>query len=193
MRLKGIASPASEANVWEPAIIAMLGPAGAGKSTWINRHAAHLQAVSLDAGRAIFSPYRCICDQDPLVTAAAVELAVATARNVLHTGRSVVWDATNADPAARALITLLAAECSARSVAVVLLPPLDVVQERNAARPAGHHLCGFARRVPSCVVAAMHGEITAAVPTLAATWDEVVVADDADYRMCAEVDREVGL
>lgn len=193
MRLKGITSPCSEANVREPAIIAMLGPAGAGKSTWITRHAAYLQSVSLDAGRAIFSPYRCVCDQAPLVTAAAVEFAVATARNVLHTGQSVVWDATNADPAARALITVLAAEHSARSIAVVLLPPLDVVQGRNATRSAERHLCGFTRRVPSHVVAAMHGEIKAAVPTLAATWDEVVVADYADHRTCAEEDREVRL
>jgi len=165
-----------------PAIVAMVGPAGAGKSTWIERHAPGVEVVSLDAGRAALSPHRCVCDQDPYVTAQAVELAVATATSAVRAGRPVLWDATNADGAARSLVTLLAAELAVRSVAVVLLPPLEVVLARNEARSERRHVCGFGRRVPVEVITAMHREITAAAPTLSSAWDEVVVADWQDVR-----------
>ncbi|WP_285647115.1 AAA family ATPase [Lentzea sp. NBRC 102530] len=164
-----------------PAIVAMIGPAGAGKSTWIARNAPGVEVVSLDVGRAALSSHRCVCDQDPLVTALAVELAVATATSAARAGRSVVWDATNADAAARSLVTVLAAELAVRSVAVVLLPPLEVVLARNEAR-AARHVCGFGRRVPVEVIEEMHREITAAAPTLSSDWDEVVLADWQDVR-----------
>lgn len=160
-----------------PEIVAMVGPAGAGKSTWIARNLRGLPVVSLDVNRAVLSPYRCTCDQDPVVTAAAVELAVVAAAGLLRIGRSVAWDATNAEPAARALITLLAAEHDARSVAVVHLPPLDEVHARNGTRSSIRHVCGFGRRVPAELVTAMHAAITTCLPTLSATWDEVVLAD----------------
>jgi predicted kinase len=165
-----------------PAIMAMVGPAGAGKSTWIERHAPGVEVVSLDAGRAALSPHRCVCDQDPRVTAHAVALAVATATSAVRAGRPVLWDATNADGAARSLVTLLAAELAVRSVAVVLLPPLEVVLARNEARSARRHVCGFSRRVPVEVITAMHSEITSAAPALSSAWDEVVVADWQDVR-----------
>jgi predicted kinase len=161
-----------------PVLVAMVGPAGAGKSRWIERHVPeNLARVSLDVGRGVVSPFGCACDQDPMVTALAVELAVTTAAGELGAGRSVVWDATNAEHSARALLTLLAVEHGARSAAVVLLPPLEVVHRRNATRSDEVHVCGFSRRVPAAVVAAMHAEISAAVPMLGSSWDDVLVVE----------------
>lgn len=154
-----------------PALLAVVGPPGAGKTTWIRRHVRDAVVVSLDACRERVSPHGCPCDQ--AATAAAVRLACELAGAGLRAGGLVVWDATNCTPSDRDTGLGLCAEHDARSVAVVLCPPLEVCLARNAVRDATAHTCGYARRVPAATVAATHAALQADLAGLAARWDTV--------------------
>ncbi|MGW4528365.1 AAA family ATPase [Amycolatopsis sp. NPDC004378] len=161
-----------------PVLLAMVGPAGAGKSTWRLRNVPSLPMVSIDTCRKVVSPYHDEADQAPETTARAVELAFGLAGALLSTNRSMVWDATNCEAGARKLLLELAAEHDAVAVAVVILPPLAICLEQNAPRNAIPGACGFARRVPDAVIDAMHSELVADFPALPDEgWDSIVVAD----------------
>lgn len=158
-------------NVRLPALLALVGPPGAGKTTWIRRHVRRAVLVSLDACRARVSPHGCPCDQ--AATAQAVELACDLARIELRAGRLVVWDATNCAASHRDSVLGLCAAHDAHSVAVVMCPPLQVCLARNGIRDATVHTCGYARRVPDATVAAMHTALREDLAELAARWDAV--------------------
>ncbi|GAA1986579.1 AAA family ATPase [Amycolatopsis minnesotensis] len=147
-------------------LIATIGPCGAGKTTWRHRHApAGAEVVSLDEIRAELSP--CGCSSDQAVNAAAVEIGTARTRAVLASGGTVVWDTTGYLARFRTHMLGLAAEYHARTVGLVVLPPLLTVLARNGRRdPTVCPRCGFARRVPEHRVWAMHRAITDAVPRL---------------------------
>ena len=146
-------------------LIATIGPPGAGKTTWRHTHAEPgMTVVSLDDDRRALSWCGCSSNQD--TTALAVAAGLVAAHTALARGGTVLWDATNAEPAARRLLLALGAEHHAHTTAVVLLPPLDVVLAGNGRRDSTPCLCGWARRVPDPVVRAMHAAITADLPQL---------------------------
>ncbi|MFF0146001.1 putative kinase [Amycolatopsis sulphurea] len=149
-----------------PTLIATIGPAGAGKTTWRHRHVPPgATVVSLDETRARLAPCGCSANQD--VNAAAVEHGFAATAAVLAAGGTVVWDVTSYLRRFRTRLLDLAAEAGARTEAVVLLPPLATVLARNGRRdntPCPD--CGYARRVPEARVREMHHAVTAALPGL---------------------------
>ncbi len=149
-----------------PTLMATIGPAGAGKTTWRTRHTPPgATVVSLDERRAALSA--CGCSGDPSVNAAAVEQGTAVARAVLAAGGTVVWDATSYLPRFRTHLLDLAADYDAATVGLVVLPPLLTVLARNARRDARVcAVCGTARRVPDPTVWAMHAAVNAALPHL---------------------------
>ncbi|WP_037321482.1 AAA family ATPase [Amycolatopsis orientalis] len=147
-------------------LYATIGPAGAGKTTWRRRHApTGAVVVSLDENRAALSP--CGCSANQAVNAVAVERGIATTRSVLAAGGTVVWDVTSYLRRFRERLIGLASEYRARTVGLVILPPLPTVLARNARRDNTRcRVCGYARRVPEQTVRAMHDAITAALPHL---------------------------
>jgi predicted kinase len=135
-------------------LIATIGPPGAGKSTWCRHHTPFgARAVKLDSNRALLA--WCHCPANQSVTPLAVEMGMATARAVLARGGTVVWDATNAERVARSALQVLAAEYGARTVAVLILPPLAVSLARNESRDPRRCACGWSRRVPEEAIRAM--------------------------------------
>ncbi|WP_394622309.1 AAA family ATPase (plasmid) [Lentzea sp. JNUCC 0626] len=159
-----------------PQLIALIGPPGAGKTTLRRRHLPGVEVVHLDENRGLLSPFGCEADQ--AVTAAAVQMATVQAGALLAAGRPVLWDATSAVRADRLALQVLAAEHRARSTAIVQLPDLAVCLARNALRDDRPCACGFARRVPEEIVAAMHAEILGDLDGLRGEgWDEVLFAE----------------
>lgn len=111
-------------------VTVLSGLPGAGKDTWIARHAPDTPVVSLDALRAELNigPGG---DQRP-VAAAAYERA----RAHLRARRPFVWNATNVSRQQRDLCVGLAANYHARVEIVALEAPPDVIRARNGSRPA---------------------------------------------------------
>lgn len=159
-----------------PHVFAMIGPPGAGKSTWCDEVFGSLTRISLDRFRAQFSA--CGGEENMAVTDKAVLAAFSDLRRHLTAGRHIVWDATNAKLEYRANLLRAAQIHQARTTAVVLLPALDVVLDRNSRRDATVCAqCGYARRVPEDVVRGMFEEIEKAIPWLPGEgWDNVIVA-----------------
>ncbi|MDI5980103.1 AAA family ATPase [Amycolatopsis magusensis] len=147
-------------------VIATVGPAGAGKTTWRRAHTPRgVVVVSLDELRSRLSP--CGCSGDPSVNAAAVRLGESITSQVLRFGGTVVWDVTSYLPRFRARLLALADHHQARTEAVLILPPLLQVLAQNRHRDDRRcGICGTARQVPETVVWQMHTAITAALPGL---------------------------
>ncbi|MFE2751507.1 AAA family ATPase [Actinosynnema sp. NPDC059335] len=158
------------------ALVALIGPPGAGKTS--ERHLyPHAQVVSLDDNRRLLSWCGCSSNQDPILRAHAVELAFSTARSALAAGCTVLWDATNADPADRRALLVLAAEYHATTTAVLVLPRPSTVLRRNNRRDQRPCACGYARRVPDDVVLAMYDAINRDQWSLDTEgWSEVRIA-----------------
>lgn len=159
-----------------PHVFAMIGPPGAGKSTWCDEVFGRVARISLDRFRAQFSA--CGGEENLAMTNRAVQAAFGDLRRLLTARQHVVWDATNAKLEHRANLMRAAQIHQARTTAVVLLPALDVVLERNARRDATVcTMCGYARRVPEDVVRTMFADIEQAVPWLPGEgWDNVIIA-----------------
>ncbi len=111
-------------------VTVLSGLPGAGKDTWISRHAPDAPVVSLDAIRAELG-LKPGGDQHA-VAAAAHERA----REHLRAGRPFVWNATNVSRQQRDRCTGLALDYHARVDIVSVEAPPDVLRARNHARPA---------------------------------------------------------
>ncbi|WP_157767941.1 ATP-binding protein [Actinosynnema pretiosum] len=148
-----------------PNLTALIGPPGAGKTTLRTAYPDAL-VVSLDDNRRALSWCGCANNQDDRLRAFAVQLAHTIAHHALAHGRDVLWDATNAHPADRAALLLLAAEVGATTTARLVLPPLETVLHRNRQRSNEQCACGHSPRVPDQVVRAMHTTITHDLPAL---------------------------
>lgn len=133
-----------------PWLVVMIGPAGAGKSTYAGRRWPG-RALSLDSCRALVSGDA--GDQDA-TTAALPAWRHRLAGLLADGGGPAVADATSTEPAARASLVQLADQCRARAGAVLLVPPLADCLARNASRTGS-------ARVPDRVIAEQHARAAA--------------------------------
>lgn len=148
-----------------PALVVLIGPAGAGKSTWSRAHYRRHQVVCLDELRAVLADD----ESDQTATVPAVALMNAIVGERLRRRITTVIDATNTTAVARRTLLGLAAAEAMPAVAVVFTAPLGLCLGRNARRPAepkpGRR---WARQVPGRVVSAQYAWACAARMVLAA-------------------------
>lgn len=134
------ARPVVVVEIPDPALVVLVGAAGAGKTTFAARHFAPDEVLSSDALREAISGDA--ADQRASGPAFGA-LHRALARR-LRDGRLTVVDATNVTAPARRALLGRAARADIPAIAVVLDLPSPVVVARNAARPG--------RTVPENVV-----------------------------------------
>ena len=119
-----------EIVIADPSLVVLVGPAGAGKSTFAARQFAPDEVLSSDRYRAMIAGD----EADQAATKAAFgrlhrELVVRLAG-----GRLTVVDATSLEPAARRALLVRARRAGVPATAIVFDLPDVVVLERNAAR-----------------------------------------------------------
>lgn len=134
------ARPVVVVEIPDPALVVLVGAAGAGKTTFAARHFAPDEVLSSDALREAISGD---ADDQRASGSAFGALHRALARR-LRDGRLTVVDATNVTAPARRALLGRAARADIPAIAVVLDLPATVVVGRNAARPG--------RTVPEDVV-----------------------------------------
>jgi predicted kinase len=129
----------------DPALVVLVGAAGAGKTTFAARHFAADEVLSSDGLREAISGDA--ADQRATGPAFAALHRALTRR--LHAGRLTVVDATNVTPTARGALLRRAAAAGVPAFAIVLDMPPALVIARNASRPAiGPRGCGPRHRRP---------------------------------------------
>jgi predicted kinase len=114
----------------QPALVVLIGPAGAGKSTFARDHFEPGEVLSSDALRARIGSG----EADQSVSRAAFGALHRALERRLAAGRTTVVDATNLRPAARRALLVRAARAGVAAVAIVLDPPAAVVLARAAGR-----------------------------------------------------------
>jgi predicted kinase/protein-S-isoprenylcysteine O-methyltransferase Ste14 len=114
-----------------PALVALVGPTGSGKSTFARKHFRPTEVVSSDHCRGLVSDD----ESSQAATGDAFDVLYFIARKRLAAGRLTVIDATSVQPEARKRIVALAREYHCSPVAIVLDLPEQVCHERNQGRP----------------------------------------------------------
>ena len=132
------------------ALVVLVGPAGAGKSTLAERHFAPSEVLSSDAIRAELTGD----PGDQRVTRRAFELLDRRLEARLAAGRTCVVDATNVTAAARHSLLRIARVHRTPAVAIVLALDPAIVRARNAGRD---------RVVPAEAVARHHAALDGAL------------------------------
>lgn len=117
--------------VQDPSLVVLVGPTGAGKSTFAARHFRPTEVLSSDACRAWVADD----PSDQAATKDAFEVLHAVLAKRLAAGRLSVVDATNVQEEARRPLVALARQFHLLSVAIVFDLPERVCAERNRARP----------------------------------------------------------
>ncbi|MER7848360.1 AAA family ATPase [Kitasatospora sp. NPDC096077] len=154
---------AAHAPIARGTLVALIGPAGAGKTTY-TRAVPSRQVVSLDDLRALVTGGD---SGDQGATAEAVQIHDLVLEGRLLRGRTVVCDSTNVEQAVRARLIERARRHDRPLLAIVMTTPLDVCLRRNSQRPAN-------RRVPDDVLRWQHQLAVEALPGLASEgFDEV--------------------
>ena len=118
-------------EVPDPALVVLVGAAGAGKSTFAARHFEAAEIISSDALRAVLTGD----EADQRATRLAFAILHREVSRRLATGRTVVVDATNVESHARRTLVGRAAAAGVPAIAIVLALPADVVDLRNRTRP----------------------------------------------------------
>jgi len=151
------------------ALVVLIGPSGAGKTTFAGRHFSPTEVVSSDICRALVSGD----ENDIAATPAAFRVLHAIARERLKLGRLVVVDATSVQPASRKPLIALARKHRRPSVAIAFDLPLELCLERNRTRSG--------RSVPDGVVLRQHDQMMRSQPRLHTEgFDRVYVLDSAE-------------
>jgi protein phosphatase len=114
----------------ELALVALIGPYGAGKSTFAQRHFQPTEVLSSDACRALVAD----SETAQAATPEAFEVLHFIAAKRLAAGRLTVIDATNVQPEARRPLLALAREYHCLGVAIVFDLPADICQMYNSQR-----------------------------------------------------------
>lgn len=114
----------------DPALVLLIGPAGAGKSTFAARHFRSDEIRSSDALRLAVSGR----EDDQSASRAAFAILQRDLGTRLRAGLRTVVDATNLSAAQRRPLRLRASMAGVPLVAVVFDLPADVVLARNARR-----------------------------------------------------------
>lgn len=114
----------------DDALVLLIGPSGAGKTTFAAHHFLPTEVLSSDAMRAMVADD----PHDQGATDAAFELLHAALALRLARRRLTVVDATNVEHWARQQPLAIARRLRRPSVAIVLDLPLDVCLAHNAAR-----------------------------------------------------------
>jgi predicted kinase len=137
----------------DPALVLLVGAAGAGKSTFALRHFAADEIVSSDAIRAQVSGD----EGDQSVSRLAFAILHREVARRLAAGRTAVVDATNAHRGHRRSLVRRAAATGTPAVAVVLALPTAVVLARNAGRARRVHEDVVLRQLAGVAAAARRG------------------------------------
>ncbi|MGX9923505.1 AAA family ATPase [Streptomyces sp. NPDC002248] len=156
-----------DTTIPDPSLVVLIGPAGAGKSTWAKSWPA-TQVLELDHFRAQVSDDA--ADQEATEDAVFALQAVLEAR--LSRGKMTVVDTANTEAAVRAELIATARRHGVPTVALVVSTPASVCVERQRGRPVN-------RRVPEQTVRAQHALMVEAWPGLPAEgFDHVVIAEN---------------
>jgi protein phosphatase len=115
----------------DPALILLIGPAGAGKSTFAAKHFRATEVVSSDRCRGLIADD----ESDQSVTRQAFSLLHHIVRERLRLQRLTVVDATNLHTTARGPLLRLARACGVPAIAIVFEVALATCLARNLSRP----------------------------------------------------------
>jgi predicted kinase len=161
------------------ALVVLIGPSGAGKTTFAGRRFSPTEVVSSDICRALVSGD----ENDIAATPAAFRVLHTIARERLKLGRLVVVDATSVRPASRKPLIALARKHRRPSVAIAFYLPLELCLERNRTRSG--------RSVPDGVVLRQHDQMVRSQPGLHNEgFDRVYVLDSAESLDSAAIVQE---
>jgi predicted kinase len=125
------ATPDRTIGIPEGALVVLVGPAGAGKTTFAHRHFRPTEILSSDAFRAMLTDD----EADQRVSGPAFELLHLAAAGRLARRRTTVIDATNVTHDARRILMDIARVARRPAVAIVFDLPEADVQARNRQRP----------------------------------------------------------
>lgn len=143
----------------EPCLVALVGPAGSGKTTFAARYFRLDEVVSSDALRAALTGDAADQSANGMVFAALHGEVAAR----LAAGRTVVVDATNVEAHARRALVRIAARAGRPAIAIVLDVGLAEALVRNARRPG--------RAVPADVVERHERTLDRALARHALDWE----------------------
>jgi len=115
----------------EPCLVVLIGTTGSGKTTFAREHFRPTEVLSSDSFRGMVSDD----ENDQGATADAFDALHFVLGKRLGARRLTVVDATNVLSRARAQLEALAARFGMPRVAIVLLTPMHVCEERNRLRP----------------------------------------------------------
>jgi protein phosphatase len=123
--------PAGSEIVLSPSsLVALVGPAGAGKTTFAAAHFKHSQVLSSDQCRLLVADD----EGDQSASAAAFAVLYFIAARRARRGRLTVVDATNVRPQDRQRVLWLSRRHRRQAIAIVFGLPLEVCLAQNQAR-----------------------------------------------------------